>query len=107
MNEEQEKLIKDVMENYPEAGRSASLNCTGWDYGKVEFSFFDIETDKEHEINLESLKKGFDKFLNIVQEGKYFNNGVSPNLLSKGYTWDAQDCDALVQCAIFGEVIYG
>ncbi|GAH38630.1 unnamed protein product, partial [marine sediment metagenome] len=36
-----------------------------------------------------------------------FNNGVTPHLLSEGYDYDAQDCDALVQCAIFGEVIYG
>lgn len=104
---ETDKLIKEVMENYPEAGRSNSLNCTGWDYKEVEFSFYDIETEKEHEVNLISLRKGLDKFLEIVQKGKYFNNGISPSLLSEGYTWDAQDCDALVQCAIFGEVIYG
>ncbi len=101
------QLIKEAMENYPEAGRGSNLICIKWNYDKVEFDFVDEETDKRHKVNMESLKEGLKKFLEIVKEGKYFNNGVSPNLLSKGYDWDAQDYDALVQCALFGEVRYG
>ena len=101
------QLIKSAMENYPEAGRGNSLSCVGWNYKKTEFYFFDEEADKRYFVNLEKLKKGFAILLKIVEEGKYFNNGVSPNFLSRGYDWDAQDYDALVQCAIFGDVLYG
>ncbi len=101
------QLIKEAMENYPEAGRGSSLICVGWDYEKVEFDFVDDETEKQHKVNIESLKEGLKRLLKIIEEGKYFNCGVAPNLLSKGYDWDAQDYDALVQCALFGEVRYG
>ena len=101
------QLIKSAMENYPEAGRGNSLICVGWNYEKMSFYFVDEETDKRHKVDMASLKKGFKIFLKIIEEGEYFNNGVAPNLLSEGYDWDAQDYDALVQCAIFGEVIYG
>ena len=101
------QLIKDMMENYPEAGRGNSLICVGWNYDKVEFDFVDEETNKEHKVNMVSLKRGLYKLLKIIEGGKYFNCGVVPNLLSEGYDWDAQDCDALVQCALFGEVRYG
>lgn len=101
------QLIKDAMENYPEAGRGNSLTCTGWDYNKTEFDFVDEETNKKYKVNMASLKEGLKKLLKFIEEGKYFNCGVAPNLLSKGYDWDAQDYDALVQCALFGEVRYG
>ena len=101
------QLIKEMMENYPEAGGGNCLKCVGWNYKKMEFDFYDEEEDKDYDVNLETLQIGLNKLLKIIEEGKYFNNGVVPNLLSEGYDYDSQDCDALVQCAIFGEVIYG
>ncbi len=102
-----EDIIKSAMENYPEAGYANSLRCVNWNYKKTEFVFVDEETEEEYSVDLKKLKKGFTILLKVVEEGKYFNNGIVPNFLSKGYDWDAQDYDALVQCAIFGEVIYG
>jgi len=102
-----EKVIREMMENYPEASSGNSLRCLSWKYKEMEFEFLDEEEDKTYTVNLVLLKKGFNKFLKIIEDGKYFNNGVVPNLLSEGYDYDSQDCDALVQCAIFGEVIYG
>lgn len=101
------KLIKELMENYPEAGVGNSLRCLRWNYKKMEFKFLDNEEDKIYKVNMDLLKVGLNKLLKIIEDGKYFNNGVVPNLLSEGYDYDSQDCDALVQCAIFGEVIYG
>lgn len=105
MNEEQ--LIKSMMENYPEASNGNSLTCIEYNYNKMVFIFIDEETDKLHTVNMLSLKKGLKKLLKIIEEGKYFNCGVVPHLLSEGYNYDAQDCDALVQCVLFGKVIYG
>ena len=102
-----EALIKEMMENYPEAGRGNCLSCKGWNYKKMKFVFYDEEEDKTYEVNLTKLQVGLNKLLKIIADGKYFNNGVVPNLISEGYDYDSQDCDALVQCAIFGEVIYG
>lgn len=107
MVREKTKLIIEMMENYPEAGVRNSLICLSWNYKKMEFRFYDGEEDKEYKVNMDLLKEGLDKFLKFIEDGKYFNNGVVPNLLSEGYDYDSQDCDALVQCAIFGEVIYG
>lgn len=107
MPRNKEKLIREMMENYPEAGSGNSLICTGWDYEIMNFDFVDSEDDKKYNVNLKALKKGLRDLLKIIEDGEYFNDGVCPHLLSDGYNYDAQDCDALVQCAIFGEVRYG
>jgi len=101
------ELIKEMMENYPEASGGNSLRCLRWDYKNTEFEFLDEEENKKYQVNMNLLKVGLNKFLKVIEDGNYFNNGVVPNLLSEGYDYDSQDCDALVQCAIFGEVIYG
>jgi len=101
------QLIKEMMENYPEASGGNSLRCLSWNYKKMEFKFLDEEEDKTYQVSIELLKVGLDKLLKVIEDGKYFNNGVVPHLLSEAYDYDSQDCDALVQCAIFGEVIYG
>ncbi len=101
------QLIKNYMENYPEAGAGNSLKCVKWNYEKMEFDFWDEEEEKSYKVDMKSLKKGLKVLLEVIRQGKYFNNGVVPNLISEGYDDDAQDHDALVQCAIFKEVIYG
>lgn len=102
------KIIKNAMDNYPEAGTGMCIKCTKINRAKMEFEFVDEETGKFHKINMKDLKLGLKKLLKIVEDGKYFNCGQPPNLTAQdGYYWDGQDCDALVQCAIFGNVIYG
>ena len=101
------QLIKEMMENYPEANGGNPLRCLNWNYEKMEFEFLDEEEDKTYQVNMNMLKVGLNKLLVDIADGKYFNCGQPPNLLSEGYDYDSQDCDALVQCAIFGEVIYG
>ena len=101
------QLIKEMMENYPEASSGNSLRCLKWNYKDMEFEFLDEEEDKTYQVNMDLLREGLNKLLEIIADGKYFNCGQTPNLLSEGYDYDSQDCDALVQCAIFEEVIYG
>ncbi len=103
----QEQFIKGAMENYPEAGRGNSLTCLKWNYEATEFTFYDEEEDKTYNVDMKMLREGIKKLLKIIEDGHYFNCGRVPNLLSDGYDSDAQDYDALVQCAIFGEVRYG
>ena len=101
------QLIRDTMQSYPEAGAGNSLKAIKCNYTGMEFIFFDEEEEKCHKVDIPMLEKGLDILIKVVENGKYFNCGRAPNLLSKGYVLDGQDADALVQCAVFGDVIYG
>lgn len=118
-----EKLIRGVMENYPEAS-SMSLQCVEFDYKNCLFKFWDVEEEGEdgrevyHDVDYPKLRKGFETLMNIalgrVEGERFFIAGWDP----VGFfdpdswgdwicTWDAGAADGLVQCAVFGEVIYG
>ncbi len=97
-----EDIIKEVVQNLPEY--SLSLDCTGWKYNELRFSFIDQEDNKKYIIGPSELSKGYD-ILKQKVEGKQLNfTGLDWNDTG---TWDASVVDALVQCAIFGDVIYG
>lgn len=99
---DKDKLIHDIMESYPEA--SFCLKCIDWNYNKVEFKFADDEAEKVYLVTLPMLREGFDKLIQLLVDGKY-KNGLS--VWTDAGNWDSVDADALVQCAIFGDVIYG
>ena len=50
------QLIKEMMENYPEASGGNSLKCLRWNYDKMEFKFLDEEEDKTYQVNIALLK---------------------------------------------------
>jgi hypothetical protein len=52
------------------------------------------EEGVNYDLTLDNLKQG------VI---KAFDNGVSMDI----DLWDASDCDVVIQCAIFGEAIYG
>jgi len=105
-DEKVEALIHSLMNNYPEAGGGHALQCTSYDHKKLRFTFFDEETGRIHEITEPVLRVGVSVFITLILKGEY-KNALSANLLSENMDWDAHDCDAFVQCAIFGEVRYG
>lgn len=79
------------------------LNCREdiWAYvlehgGKVVC--YDGEEDEEHEITMEDYKKGFDIF--IQQCPKHYADLMCDD-------GDYYTSDALMQCVMFGEVVYG
>lgn len=105
---EGDELIKSWMENYPESSSGNCLRCTGWNHEKMQFDFYDEEEDAMHYVNMASLRKGLKILLGVIKQGRYHNSmGQIPHILAEGYDDDAQDHDALVQCALFGDVIYG
>jgi hypothetical protein len=113
-----EYIILQLMYNYPEAGRDRALCCTDFNYKKLEFSFIDYEeADKEHPggkphtVTKEKLIKAFELML---VPGKWPKGLTQPICGTTKEQWerfldqtDANDCDALVQLACFGEVLYG
>ena len=106
---QEEKFIRDCYDNFPEA--SQSLVCTGWKYKKFLFVFLDPEEEgKEHVIRLADAIRGFRLFVQAVDSGKLPGLGLPAdylNLEDGPGIMDASCFDAMVQMAIFGEVIYG
>jgi hypothetical protein len=99
-----DKFIDDVMECEPEYSSSV-LVCTHYDYAKCYFVFHDEETGEFHPVNRSALKFGLKKLLVDIMQGK-IKLDLNAELLDAG-NWDSTAVDALVQYAIFDEVIYG
>jgi hypothetical protein len=106
-DEEAKRIVREAMENFPEAS-SPSLPCVHWKYEEMQFVFIEDndENQVKHTVNEEMLVKGLRTLLKLSVQGKYHNNDF-PNGFEDTSNWDATDFDALVQCAIFGEIIYG
>lgn len=102
-----ESLINDIMANYPEAS-SPSLRCISWKYSKCEYIFEDNETGKTHEVTMPMLSKALPKLLETMFRGHLAGIAqyVLPNFQDAG-NWDCSAADALIQMAIFDDVIYG
>jgi len=98
--EQEDKILRDVFDNFPEASKGMSLQCTRWNYKEFKFTFHDLETDKSHLIDLQNARKGFETYLKIVLLEETALDANPKN-------WDADNHDAIVQCAIFGKIIYG
>ena len=96
--EEENKVLQDSFENFPECAEC--LRCTKWDYKNFVFDFYDEDTDKTHTVTLEDARKGLREYIKQVLLGKTSLEG-NPN------NWDAWNYDAIMQCSIFGDIIYG
>lgn len=103
---DEQKLINDVVQNLPEY--SVSLRCVDFDYKHCRFDFEDDEDGKEYTLTYEKFRKGLKIMLKLLATGhlKGVASYVMPNFEDTG-NWDGVAVDCLVQCAIFGEVIYG
>ena len=113
-------LAKEVFQNMPEY--SDSMACIGYKYGfrdaegnegdwnpdNFKFKFKDYEDGKVHIIGIEEAEKGVVLVIDLVNAKKLHVGGITDvEALRDPCNWDAEVVDAAVQCAIFGEVIYG
>jgi hypothetical protein len=99
-------FIKEVVQNLPEY--SQSLKCVSWKYDECKFKFYDDEESEFHEVDLEKLCKGYDILKDLWKNKKLFFYGINTEEeFEDAGQWDAEIMDALIQCSIFGEVIYG
>ena len=107
--EQKDKVIIQMMQDFPEAS-SESIICMKHNYKDMEFDF--IEDDEKtkggvpHHVSMKNLRKGFDKLIELALNGEYKNQGFPSGIFGKDPDLDATDAEALVQCAIFGEIIY-
>ena len=120
-------IAMEIFQNCPEG--SISMDCVDWNYGykdpkKLEgemlpelfkFTFDDQEeidddTDepKRYVVDIAKAEKGVTKVIELILAEKLFVGGIRTveDLMELG-NWDAEVVDAAIQCAIFGEVIYG
>lgn len=102
-----EKMVRSCYENFPEASYGSSLECVGWHYAKFIFNFIDHETGKKYRVTLPQAIKGFKKFVAMVRAGELPGLGLAADFETSEDSWDGPCYDALAQCAILGEVIYG
>lgn len=126
------EIALEVFQNCPEA--SMSLRCISYDYGfknnedmtgtksmtekvdpnKFKFVFVDEEDDDKdgnpmkYTVDIKMAEMGVVLVIKQVLAGTLCVGGLKTmsDLLELG-NWDAEVVDAAIQCAIFGEVIYG
>src|SRR5438874_1225159 len=111
-----ETIVRGIMENFPEASGGMSLGCTYFNYDHWKFTFRDYANDETifcldkakllatfPLLFTEKWPKGCTPIPSLVQQ--------SADVAAVWDDWlcqcDAIDCDAFVQLACFGEVIYG
>jgi len=104
------RVIRGIMENFPEASQGSSLICRRWDYAAMDFTFFDCEEEKSHRLGSVDFGRAF----GLLASDKWPRGCTPPPRANTWAVWqdwlgqaDAMDFDAFVQLAIFGEVIYG
>ena len=118
LTEEQERqLVRSAYENFPEA--ALCFRCDAWSYGDkpgkpFRFVFVDVEEGgKRHVITEDDAVRGLRVFARLMSEGRLPGLGLPANYLSPEDDfsalgdWDGFAFDALAQCAMFGDVIYG
>jgi hypothetical protein len=108
-DEKLKNLAKDIMDNYPEAS-SSTLGCTSWNYKTGIFKFQDLELETTHTVKTEDIAlKALPIFIEGVIKGRWHFSGLDGTkvLCLDACDYDAYASDALVQIAIFGDVIYG
>lgn len=98
--EQEHHILKNVFENFPEASSGMTLRCTKWNYKDFNFEFVDEDAEKTYKINREDARKGLAIYLKLVLLEE-------TSLDANPSNWDADNYDAIVQCTIFGKIVYG
>ena len=106
--EEKEEMVRGIFDNFPES--SYCLPCTLWKYKEFRFKFYEEEESKTHEVLLPQAIEGFDLFWAKLTERHLESKtycGLDPLSALDLCNWDAVGFDAVVQFAIFKDLIYG
>ena len=64
------EIAEEIMLNYPEY--SYCLICTGWDYKRGIYKFYDEEENKTYTVKLKDITVAVKKFINGIAENKWF-----------------------------------
>ena len=107
-DEKLKELANDIMQNYPEYS-SPSLHCTNWKYKEGKYKFVDIEENKTYVVTIDDIVKALPKFIDGIMKGRWKFCGFDGTTVLRldGGDYDSDSTDAVIQLAIFGDVIYG
>lgn len=110
-DKELEELVLSIFDNYPEAGAGMSLQMTNFYYAKKgdehyawPLSFVDTETGKHYKLTMPMAKKGLRLFFEKVISGQF---AIFSGALTDPGQYDSDAADAVLQCALLGDIIYG
>lgn len=108
-DEKIEMFAKDIMENYPEASEGNCLKCVQHLYNIGRFTFIDNDTGKEYVVLRGDIAKAVPKFIEGVLKNRWKFDGITANNIFEldAGDYDGYSIDAIVQLAVFGDVIYG
>jgi len=102
-----EQFLRDTFDNFPEYA-CYTFRCRSYDYENFKFKFVNVEDEGPAvTVDLAAARKGFAKFKALVEGGKLDGLGLPAGWMSDAGCMDAYATDALLQCCILGEVIYG
>lgn len=105
-----ETFARGLMENYPEYSQGSALKCVSHRYKEGKFVFLDIEQrNKEYTVTTKDICDAIPVFIDGVIKNKWKFDGLDiRNILNLDATdYDAYSTDAIVQLAIFKQIIYG
>jgi len=107
-DEKLKELANDIMQNYPEYS-SPTLECTHWKYTEGKFKFLDVEENKTYDVTIDDIIKALPKFIDGVLKGtwKFYGMDGTQVLCLDAGDYDSDMTDAVVQLAIFNDIIYG
>jgi hypothetical protein len=108
-DEQVKELAKDIMLSMPEY--SESLRCIKWDYKSGIFEFLDYLEDGSKEINkhivtTNQIIKAIPKLWQGIIDKKWYFDLELDDFLDAG-AYDAPVTDAIIQLAVFDDIIYG
>lgn len=125
-------LVSDIMKSFPEAGMC--LTCVEYDYKGMRFTFWDREVTPDtaeksvvpatvqtmelsrsglvenmvtYRLTRTDLNRGMRVMVQMLAAGQLNGLDMNGHAIGDAGNWDALAADALAQCAIFGDVIYG
>jgi hypothetical protein len=98
-----DNFVSELLENLPEY--SISFEVKSFNYKRNEFELMDYETGKDYVLDLPTAENGFRLLIQKVTNSELPGLGLE-EFWEPG-NWDSYSTDALLQCALLGDVIYG
>jgi hypothetical protein len=100
-----EELAFEICQNMPLPSGYA-FHCPGWDYEKMIFDLVDNETGKKYTLNRPKILGALAAYVVMKIQGE-LPGIIIDGPFSDPCSYDSESLDAIIQLAVFGEVIYG
>jgi hypothetical protein len=103
-NIDEKKLVTELLENLPEC--SLCFTVTHWNYKECKFTLVD-DDGTVYKLDYDMAKAGLELLINKLNKGELKGIAYVLEDIEDAGNWDAPAIDALLQCAVLKDVIYG